>query len=67
MNYFVRIYCHKSWDRGTCDHQPAHPYTLPEPFDSIRAANDRGDELVGVPNDDDIEWEVIDEKGEVVC
>ncbi len=67
MKYLVRVYCHKSWEAGTCDHSPPHPYTLPEKFDSIRAANDCGDELVGVPNQDDIEWEVIDETGEVIC
>ena len=67
MKYLVRVYCHKSWETGACGHAPPHPYTLPETFESIRAANDHGDKVVGAPNDDDIEWEVVDETGQIVC
>jgi hypothetical protein len=67
MSYSVRVYCHESWEKGTCQHVPVHPYILREKFDSIRAANDHGDKVVGTPRDDGIEWEVIDERGEIVC
>jgi len=67
MTYKARIYCHKSWETGTCQHVPPHPFVLPESFDSIRAAKDHGGEVVTRYHDDEIEWEVIDETGELVC
>lgn len=67
MTYKARIYCHKSWETGTCQHVPRHPFILPESFDSVRAANDHGGEVVARYHDDEIEWEVIDETGELVC
>jgi len=67
MSYRVRIYCHKSWETGTCEHVPAHPFTVPITFESIRAANDGGGEMVASLKDEEIEWEVVDENGELVC
>jgi hypothetical protein len=67
MTYKIRIYCHKSWETGTCQHLPSHPFVVPDSFDSIRAANDRGGEIVAKFNDEEIEWEVIDQNGELVC
>ena len=67
MSYRVRIYCHTSYEIGSCEHKPPHPLVLSQTFPSIRAANDRGGETVGERHDDDLEWEVIDQQGEVVC
>jgi hypothetical protein len=67
MKYFVRVYCHRSFETGSCLCIPPHPYLLEGSFSSIRAANDRGDKAIGVNRDDDVEWEVIDEEGEVIC
>ena len=65
--YFVRIYCHVSHEVGTCACDPQHPFVLSEPYDSIRSANERGYALIGVGRDDDLEWEVINDRGKVVC
>ena len=67
MSYRVRIYCHKSWETGACKHVPPHPFTVPTTIKSIRAANDHGGEVVAQLNDEEVEWEVINENGEVVC
>ena len=67
MTYRVRIYCHKSWEMGICKHVPPHPFTVSTTFKSIRAAHDHGGEVVAQLNDEEVEWEVINEKGEVVC
>jgi hypothetical protein len=67
MAYRIRIYCHTSYEVGSCEHNPPHPFVLPQTFPSIRAANDRGGETVGERHHDDLEWEVIDQRGEVVC
>ena len=62
-----RIYCHTSWETGTCQHVPPHPFVVPGSFESIRAANDRGGEIVAKIKEENIEWEIIDENGELVC
>lgn len=67
MTYRVRVYCHTSFEEGTCRHVPPHPFMLPESFDSIRAANDKDGEFVAHVNDDKVEWEVLDSAGEQVC
>ena len=67
MTYHVRIYCHASYETGTCNHIPSHPVVLPEPFESIRVANDRGWEVVADQQDGEIEWEVLNERGKTVC
>ncbi len=46
---------------------PSHSFVVPDSFDSIRAANDCGGEMVVKLNDEEIEWEVIDQNGELVC
>jgi hypothetical protein len=66
MTYRIRIYCHKSWETGTCQHVPPHPFVVPGSFESIRAANDRGGEIVAKIKEENIEWEVIDENGVLV-
>jgi hypothetical protein len=67
--YRVRIYCHTSFERGSCDHDPPHPFVLPDSFDSILTANDAGGSFVAQINDDEdeVEWEVIDSSGNLVC
>ena len=65
--YRVRVYCHTSFQGGTCDHEPSHPFTLSGSFESIRAANDAGGEFVAEINDDEVEWEVLDASGNAVC
>jgi hypothetical protein len=67
MTYQIRIYCHTSYETGTCEHDPVHPFVVPGTFESIRVANDRGDEIVSQLRDEEIEWEVFDQTGEVVC
>jgi hypothetical protein len=67
MNYKVRIYCHTSFEIGACEHNPNHPFMLPETFKSINDANNHGDKIVAQYKNDEIEWEVLDETGEVVC
>jgi hypothetical protein len=66
MKYLVRVYCHDSYE-AECSCQPRHPFILEESFDSIRAANDRGGKVVAAEGRDDLEWEVLDEKGNSVC
>ena len=67
MTYRVRIYCHASFDIGSCDrHDPPHPFIPPRTFESVRAAKEYGEELVAEMEDDDLEWEVIDEDDVVV-
>ena len=67
VTYRVRVYCETSAQRGSCDrHEPPHPFIAPRTFESIRAANEYGEELVAEMEDDDLEWEVIDEDDTVV-
>ncbi len=65
--YQVRIYCHESFDSGSCQHEPSHPFIITERFPSIRTANDRGGELVADASDETVEWEVLDASGHLVC
>jgi hypothetical protein len=65
--YRVRVYCHASFAGRVCQHEPTHPFTLPEEFSSLRIANDRGDEFTAALEDDEVEWEVIDTAGNLVC
>ena len=56
-----------SFERGSCEHEPSHPFILQGTFDSIRAANDAGGEFIAEVNDDGVEWEVLDSAGNAVC
>ena len=66
MAYKVRMYCHPSFEFGSCDHIPNHPIILQETFTSLKEANFYGEKIAAQYNTDEIEWEVIDEIGEIV-
>lgn len=67
VTFHVRIYCLDSCETGSCDHEPSHPFTLVDAFATIRLANDRGGEIVAGYQNHDIQWEVLDSRGRVVC
>ena len=67
MTYKIRIYCHTSFEMGTCEHSPKHPFMLTEKFESLTEANFHGEIIVAKFKNDEIEWEVLDETGAVAC
>jgi len=67
MTFRVRVYCHASFAGQACPHEPRHPFMLPEQFPSIRAANDSGGTFVDGSKDEEVEWEVLDAEGNIVC
>ena len=67
MLYQVRVYCHASHRMGACECERRHPFLLDGAFASIAEANHRGEEFVAAQLRDDVEWEVLNEHGAVVC
>jgi hypothetical protein len=64
MIYRVRLYCDECFGGDTYACIQRHPDVRSEAFESILAANTRGEELVAA---NDWEWEVLDDDGNIVC
>jgi hypothetical protein len=65
MTYHVRVYCLDCFEMNSAECPEGHPALLGETFTTILEANIRGQEAVTA--NDEWEWEVLDEAGNVVC